>query len=83
MTNEQEFAFVNTAITIFCLTYSLNISHSNQTSSFCSVECSVSISSKFSFRPDFLPCDFTIATGDDNKNDIFCLSFPGSQPKFS
>ena len=30
MTTEWEFAFLNTAIKIFCLLYSLNIPHSNQ-----------------------------------------------------
>ena len=36
MTTEWEFAFLNTAIKIFCLIYSLNIPHSNQNpSSFC------------------------------------------------
>ena len=98
ITTEWECAFLNTAIIIFRLIYSLNIPHSNQNPSFVPVERSVSILSKFTFRQHFtisLSFEVTrkfnisfrvilsIVTGDGNIKFIVCLLFPGSQTKFS
>ena len=41
MRTEWAFAFLNTAIVIFCLIYSLNIPHNNQNTLFFSVQDSV------------------------------------------
>ena len=53
ITTEWECAFLNTAIIIFCLIYSLNVPHSNQNPSFFPFERSVSISVKFTFDRHF------------------------------
>ena len=50
MTTEWAFAFLSTAIIIFCLMYSLNIPHSNQNPSFFFFFFAVPIVSKFRIR---------------------------------
>ena len=46
MSTERENAFVNTAITKFCLILSLNFAYNNQNQSFFLIEGSEAISSK-------------------------------------
>ena len=79
--NWLDFAFLNNAITIFCLKYSLNNSHSTQNASFVPVEHSTSISWKFTFWWNFTFIDFTtIVMGVRNTNIVFfIISKPSTQ----
>ena len=85
MATEWEFAFLKTAIIIFCLIYSLNIPHSTQNPYFFPVDHSVSISLKFTIWRHsryvavvifwknnicFRGSDLTIVKGDWNTNYI-------------
>ena len=68
MTTEWAFAFLNTAVIIFCLRYSLNVPH--QTPSFFPVQDAVSIFSKFRYRRHFTtPCHM-----EDTHCKILCRS---------
>ena len=51
MSRKWDFAFLNTAITSFCLIYSLNIHHSKKKLSFFHPDRSISISSQYVRRP--------------------------------
>ena len=83
MTTEWAFAFLNTAVTIFSLMYSLNIPHCNQNSTFFScVRRSIHLFKIFqdhSQRKIILTflcvCDFAIVKADVNAYYIVCLPF--------
>ena len=82
ITTEWAFSFLNNAVIIFCLIYSLNIPHSNQTHHFflCKTQYPSLQNSDFG---DISLHHYTIVTADVIKYYIVCLSFPGPQGKFS
>ena len=87
MRTEWAFAFLNTAIIIFCLRYSLNIPHQAPSTQHPSFQNSDGDISQHRHRKIiltfFFSCDFTIVTAGVFTYYRVCLSFPGPQAKFS
>ena len=86
MTTKWAFAFLITAIIIFCLRYSLNIPHQAQSTQYPSFRNSdfgdLSQRRHRKIILIFCVCDFTIATAGVFTYYRVCLSFSGHQAKF-